>query len=258
MGVKAVIPVGRDAPWITELLDSAGSEFVSLGGAAADRILYSADGEFDDAVLQKLSDSAAMYEESNNTAVLYVGFEETFDFLEAASMHDNLAQVQWFGADANSILNGSEAGLEFAEQVGFVSVHPAIPDSGKKAKLAERLRAELDRTPSPYAFLEYDLIQLLGWAMLESKGGSAPDIAASLNETAAQYRGISGRILFNDAGDRTGLGYAESVAADGKWADASDAAGQPQVWAGTYRARGGMAQRQSSHTRSVRSKLGAV
>jgi len=224
-GAKVAIPVGRNAPWITDMMDSAETEFGSLGGVMNDRILYSFAGEFDDAVLQKLSDRIAM-SEPNSTAVLYAGFEETFDFLEAASLHDNLGQVQWFGVDANSIIHDNDAGLEFAEQVNFVSVYPAVPDNSKKTKLAERLSAELGRDPSTYAFLEYDLIQLLGHSMLASESSNAADIAVNLNKTAAKYHGVSGKISFNNAGDRIGLGYAASVAGGGKWTDISDVAVQ--------------------------------
>ena len=45
-------------------------------------------------------------------------------------------------------------GLEFAEQVNFVSVQPTVPDSDINARLAESASVALERAPSVYAFFE--------------------------------------------------------------------------------------------------------
>ena len=88
-GIKAVVTAGRDALWITQLLDPAESRFLALGGeTATGPILYDVSGQFDVTTIQMLADSVRAHLElydPEEVAVLFVGFEETFDFIEMAS-----------------------------------------------------------------------------------------------------------------------------------------------------------------------------
>ena len=221
-GIKTVITASRDAEWITDLTDSAEDRFVELGGHTAKTpIRYNVLGEFDGTHTQMLADAVtAQLEsfESKDVGVLFVGFEETFDFLETASSHEVLSNVRWFGADANTIIHDNLGGLEFAEQINFVSVQPTVPDSDIKTRLAESTSAALGRASSVYAFFKYDAVQLVGRSILEAQSTSAPDVIKAIPQAAQEYVGASGStITFNEAGDRTDIRYAVWNLNNGVW-----------------------------------------
>ena len=125
-GPAAAITVGRDDPWITELFDQTEPRLESAGTEVLGRILYGG-ADYDPAVAELASALEAACEGGcPQLAVIYVGFEETAGFVEAASSAAG-AQARWFGADANTVTPPvSGAGAEFAEAVRFTSVQPAM------------------------------------------------------------------------------------------------------------------------------------
>ncbi len=239
-GIAAMVTVGRDAPWITDILDSADARFLELGGQAAGlHVLYDVSGEFDDATVQMLADSVAERLESydpSKVGVLFVGFEESYDFLERASSpspspsHDILNAVKWFGADINTIIHDNQDGLDFAEDVEFVSVQPTAPESEIGARVSEHVAASIGRTPSVYALMAYDVVQLIGHAILEVQGDTVSDVAEAIPHVAQNYVGASsggGPISFNDAGDRDSMTYALWTVEDGVWVRGGTVAPEP-------------------------------
>ena len=222
-GIKVLIAVGRDAPWITDLIDSTTTKLVELGGqSTGPPILYSVLGEFDSSHTQMLADVVSADLEASDVSdigIMYVGFEETFDFLELASSHAVLSDVRWFGADANTILHDNQNGLVFAEQVEFTSIQPTVPDSDLKTRLTQQISEKLGRTPSAYAFIEYDLIQLLGHTILATQSTSTAEITKRIPTIAQEYVGVSGPIMFDDAGDRSDIEYAVWNIRNGVWVD---------------------------------------
>ncbi len=221
-GIKVMVTAGRDALWITELLAPAEARFLELGGSVAEAaVRYGVSGEFGLDDTQALADSVRRHLGSHapeEVAVLYVGFEETFDFIEMASLHDVLGKVRWFGADANTIIHDNEAALAFAENVNFTALQPTIMENELSASVSERLSSSLGRAPSVYAFFEYDLVQLIGRSILDAQSTAAADVAESIPRVALEYAGTSGTAKFNDAGDRTNGLYAVWEIKDGVWA----------------------------------------
>ena len=242
--MTVMVTAGRDAPWITDLLDSASERFLELGGTVAGphvlydasgtfqevqpepfpsvavpHVLYDASGEFDDSTTRALASAVEGIEsdDSQKIGVLFVGFEESYDFLELASTHDALGQVRWFGADINTILHDNQAGLDFAEEVEFLSVQPTVEANDINARVSEQVSAAIGRTPGVYAMLAYDTVQLIGHAILDVQGDSAADVAEAIPRVAQDYSGVSGSISFNDAGDRDAATYAAWIVEDGIW-----------------------------------------
>ena len=224
-GIKALITVGRDAPWITDILDSATTKFIELGGeSTGSSILYNILGEFDSTHTQTLADRLSANMElydAQDIGILFVGFEETFDFLELASSHDVLHDVRWFGADANTIQHDNQNALVFAEQVDFTSIQPTAPESDLKTRLIIQISEKLERTPSGYTIIAYDLIYILGNAILETQSTSSAHIIKALPTVAQEYAGVSGPIAFDDAGDRSSMEYATWNLRNGMWVDDS-------------------------------------
>ncbi len=220
-GIKVMVTAGRDALWITELLAPAEARFLELGGSVAEAaVRYGVSGEFGTDDTQALADSVRRHLGSHapeEVAILYVGFEETFDFIEMASLHDVLGKVRWFGADANTIIHDNEAALVFAENVNFTALQPTIIENELSASVLERLSSSLGRAPSVYAFFEYDLVQLIGRSILDAQSTAAADVAESIPRVALEYAGTSGTAKFNDAGDRINGLYAVWEIRDGVW-----------------------------------------
>jgi len=221
-GIKVIVPASRDNEWTSGTVSLTTESFTESNGQAKDPVEYGADGTFDDSHVQALADSVHEALASNDAAevaVLYIGFEETYDFVEAASTHDVLGQVRWFGADANTILHDNEAGLAFAEQVGFTVIEPAFHDSMTADRVADHISGIEGRQPSVYATFAYDVVQITGRAMQEARTSNPADVAEEIARVSAGYTGASGEdIEFDSAGDRTHTKYAFFEIMDGKWA----------------------------------------
>ena len=218
--MTVLVTVGRDASWITDILDSAAGRFAELGGTVAGpSVLYDVSGEFDVSTIQRLAGVVADAEPvgGQEIGVLFVGFEESYDFLELASTHDVLGQARWFGADINTILHDNPAGLEFAESVDFMSVQPKVAANDINARVSEQVSASLGRTSDVYSLLAYDAVQLIGRAILDIQEDSAGVVAEAIPRVAKDYAGASGSISFNDAGDRDTMTYAAWIVEDGTW-----------------------------------------
>ena len=168
-GIDAMIPIGRNASWITDIIYPASEAFRKAGGQVVEPILYDSPEKFGTPQLLEISGIIEAYESRGmSVAILYVGFEETFDIIEAASSHETLKSVQWFGADANTILHTHS--LDDAASVGFTSVQPIIRTDKEGVLLTERLMQHLDRMPSVYAYQQYDAVLLIGEAIRQSGG----------------------------------------------------------------------------------------
>ena len=221
--ITAMVTAGRDAPWITDLLDSATKRFLELGGGgmvAESHILYDVSGEFDDSTMQALADTVTNLESHRDQriGVLFVGFEESYDFLEMASAYEALGNVRWFGADINTIIHDNQDGLDFAETVGLMSVQPTVAENDINARVLEHISVAIGRTPEVYATLAYDAVQLIGHAIADIQGDSVSDVAEAIPRVAQGYAGASGDpISFNDAGDRDSMTYAAWIVKDGAW-----------------------------------------
>jgi len=224
-GIKTIVPVSRADEWATGTISFAAERFAESGGQAADHIEYDPDGTFGDSHMSALADSvreALASADPSEVAVLYVGFEETYDFIEAASAYDTLSKVRWFGSDANTVLHENAAGLEFAEQVGFTVIEPAFHDGRVAADVTARLSAIEGRQPSIYAMFAYDVVSILGRAINEARTSNPADVIPEIARTSAGYVGASGEgITFDSAGDRTHIEYAFFEIVDGEWIETS-------------------------------------
>ena len=239
-GKQVIIPVGRDAAWVTEILVPAAQKFQELGGESYEMVLHN--GTWDAQMISDLDTTLAeiiLQHGADRTGILYVGFEDTYHFIDDAVRYDSLGAVQWFGADANTVLYYDT--LDAAASVDMISVQPTTPNIERTLNLAQRLAESLGRPASVYAFQEYDAVWLMGYAILETnRPGASPvlDTAAIkdvLDDT--DYAGVTGHVRFDRSGDRMGMLYGAWEIRDGAWVrtgviqggvteDVVDAAGQ--------------------------------
>ena len=208
-GPAAAVTVGRDDPWITELFDQAEPRIEAAGTEVLGRILYGGT-DYGSAVAELASAlESACAEQCPPLAVIYVGFEETAGFVEAASSATG-AQARWFGADANTVTPPvSGAGAEFAEAVRFTSVQPAM---------YENLGA-LDglEGATVYSASAYNAVTALGNA-IEISGADPAAIRAAL--PGASEGTVGDGFELNENGDLAHIKYAIWEFSDG-WRNTS-------------------------------------
>lgn len=212
--IDAVVSMGRNAPWITDILYAAAESFREAGGQASEPVLYDSYAEFGEQQLSEITRIVELYEAAGyQTAILYVGFEETFDVIEVAAAYGSLVDVRWFGADANTIQHKHM--LDDASAMRFTSVQPIIRTEKEGVSLAERLTDHLGRVPSVYAFQQYDAVWLIGEAVLKS-GGTDID-ALKKFMSLSSHRGIGGPVTFDAYGDRVASEYGVWEIEDDQW-----------------------------------------
>ena len=239
-GKRTIITVGRDSTWVTEILGPAAQRFQEMGGTSYEMPLHN--GTWDTSMMPDLDSALSEIIQqygADQTAILYVGFEDTYHFIDGAVPYDSLGAVQWFGADANTVLYYDT--LDAAASVDMISVQPTTPNTERTLNLAQRLAESLGRPASVYAFQEYDAVWLMGYAVLETnRPGASPvlDTAAIKNFLDnTDYAGVTGHVRFDRSGDRLGMLYGAWEIRDDAWVrtgviqggvteDVVDAAGQ--------------------------------
>ncbi|MCE2508891.1 MAG: ABC transporter substrate-binding protein [Nitrosopumilaceae archaeon] len=215
-GKTLVVPVGRNSAWVTDLLESAVERFAARGGEATDVVVYDTYGEFDEGLarMNGMVTEAGDALGYDRVAVLYVGFEETFELIRDAAGYGGLAAVQWFGADANTLLHDHP--LDAAAATDFTVAQPVSLGGQRSAALGERLAWDLGRPPSVYAYQQYDAVWLLGMAVLESGRTDAYTLKAYLD--GRTHTGVGEAITFDGYGDRDSAAYGIWHIRDGAWA----------------------------------------
>ena len=225
-GIRAVVPVGIDSPWATELLSAATAEFERLGGAVAAATAFAPDGLGEaTAALAGLTNGQIDDNRIDRVAVLYVGFGEAPEFLNAASHHKILGDVRWFGADQNTaspnVLDDTAA-TEFAKKVGFTVVQPTVQENVISERVHSIVGGHLGRDPSPYASIEYDTVWLLGLSIMYAGSADGAAVAEVLPGVASRHVGAAGSTAMTPAGDLSDIDYAAWTIKDDLWRQVSD------------------------------------
>ena len=225
-GIRAIAPVGIDSPWATELLSATTAEFERLGGTAAATTTFASEdysgatAALDDMVNGQIDDNRI-----DRVAVLYVGFGEAPDLLNAASLHKILGDVRWFGADQNTaspnVLDDTTA-TRFAEKVEFTVVQPAVQDNPTSERVSSIVGGYLGREPSPYAGIEYDTVWLLGLSILYAGSADGAAVAEVLPEVASKYVGALGSTTMTPAGYLSDIDYMAWIIEGDRWIQAAD------------------------------------
>lgn len=225
-GVSHVVLVGLSAGWASELLAEAREDIKQMQGISAihdDTILYDGVDGISDAVAELadiVGQAVDQYDNSNRIAVLHAGFGEGAEFLKAASAHDVLHDVQWFGADQNTawpnIADDPQAAA-FAVNVLFTSVQPSVvPGNLINNDIHSHLHS-MGITPSPYSSYAYDTIWLLGLSILDAHSSDPADVMEQVPDTAKERVGAVGSNELDANGDLADTIYQAWRLVDGQW-----------------------------------------
>ena len=231
-GVRVVIPMWRSDTFGNELVKGVKENFEKKGGLVMEGVQYHPHtGEFSSSLhrinfimwnqyLKKLSnilENTTHQFDAQKVGVYLVSFDEVTPILIQSNEHPILQKVKWYGSDASAqnlqIIRNHDAAY-FAEMINFSN--PLFQVNLNNSK-AEALRAEIEKklhgsSSLTYPILAYDTYWVTALSLEKIIDNRTTDIDVEslkkiITGTAAEYDGISGKIILNDAGDRINANY---------------------------------------------------
>jgi ABC-type branched-subunit amino acid transport system substrate-binding protein len=141
-------------------------------------------------------------------AVYLLSFGEGTDILEAAAGEPDCGLVNWYGSSAFAksgglIVNGTAANFAMDQMFRCPSFAPDPAAIDLWEPFSERLQVVLGREPEVYALTSNDAVWLMAHAQHEQyRTTDIESFKSALEGVAAYQFGITGRLLFNEYGDR--------------------------------------------------------
>ena len=209
-GVKAIVPVWREDPGNAGLVTSVRSRFSAQGGSVAAGVQYgAAETTFKDVVPELRKQAAAARKGGTKVGVYLAGFDEVVDLFHAVAKDPVLRSVPWYGSDGVALsrkLVADRAAASFAAARGYPNPILGLDSTAVKrsAPVRRRAHARLGHDPDAFALTAYDALRIAVRAAARA-GGAAHTrrFARAFARTANGYRGVSGTIRLNAAGDRS-------------------------------------------------------
>lgn len=235
-GIRVVIPMWRGDTFGNELVKEMKMNFEKKGGLVMEGVEYHAHtGEFSSSLhrinfimwnqyLKKLShilDNTTNKFAPNEVGIYLVSFDEVTPILIQSNEHQTLQKVKWYGSDASAqnmqIIRNRDA-AHFAEMINFSNPLFQVNLTNSKAEIIEQeIEKKLHGSSAlTYPILAYDTFWVTALSLEKIIDNSTSDINADIdieylkkiiNSTAADYKGISGNIILNAAGDRVKANY---------------------------------------------------
>lgn len=231
-GIRVVIPMWRSDTFGNELVKGVKENFEKKGGLVMEGVEYHPHtGEFSSSLhrinfimwnqyLKKLSnivENTTHQFDAQKVGVYLVSFDEVTPILIQSNEHPILQKVKWYGSDASAqnlqIIRNHDAAY-FAEMINFSNPLFQVNLSNSKA---ETLGAEIEKklhgsSSLTYPILAYDTYWVTALSLEKIIDNRTIDIDVEslkkiINGTAANYEGISGKIILNAAGDRINANY---------------------------------------------------
>jgi ABC-type branched-subunit amino acid transport system substrate-binding protein len=154
---------------------------------------------------------------AQKVGIYLVSFDEVTPILIQSNEHPILQKVKWYGSDASAqnlqIIRNYDA-AHFAEMINFSNPLFQINLNNSKA---ETLGAEIEKKlhgsySLTYPILAYDTYWVTALSLEKIIDNRTIEIDVEslkkiISGTAADYDGISGKIILNDAGDRINANY---------------------------------------------------
>ena len=231
-GIRVVIPMWRSDTFGNELVKGVKENFEKKGGLVMEGVEYHPHtGEFSSSLhrinfimwnqyLKKLSnilENATHQFDAQKVGIYLVSFDEVTPILIQSNEHPILQKVKWYGSDASAqnlqIIRNHDAAY-FAEMINFSNPLFQVNLNNSKAEaLGEEIEEKLHGSSSlTYPILAYDTYWVTALSLEKIIDKSTVNIDVEslkkiITGTAADYDGISGKIILNDAGDRINANY---------------------------------------------------
>ena len=224
-GVEVLVPIWVADPYGDELHRTVSENFVvSRGGMVGDGIRYGlGQTEFPEEAARLASEVEALVDEhgADRVAVLMISHSESTKIAQAASSHDILSSVRWFGSESVAgsaeIVEGGLAG--WAEGVGFTAVQITEDAGHLHGRVQAHISDMFGQAVGAYVYPSYDTAWLAGLSILHAGTADAAEIRSVLGGVAAGYHGATGDIVLNEAGDLASADYAVWRATGGGWVE---------------------------------------
>jgi len=225
-GIDLIIPLWRDDIWGNDIHDAINKTFVeNFTGTVDDGFIYHRDSP-ESVNMTKLDEKVRGYigeYGAEKVAVLFLGFGEISDIMESAGKLENshLDKVPWFGPGAitkeSQIINNVKS-LEFSKKISLTTVQVAGSNNEYYKLLRENLTDLFGHDPNTFVYSSYDMVWILGKAMLQANSVEPNEIKSKLNSTLKNYTGTLGNITLNVNGDREQAIYdIWELKDDGEW-----------------------------------------
>ena len=209
--IKNIILIWRDDVWGNDLAGLVKAGFNNEGGVVFDSLTYDPSTVDYTSVIGELvtkSDQMLNNFAPSECAIYLLSFNEAESILEKASgSSSQLGNIKWYGSSAvsqSSPFLANLAAAAFAVQVGFLCpIHGLDEDAqDKDSAINSYVESQSGLSANIYAFNTYDALWLAVANSLVSDINNPEEFVASLRITGSNYFGASGRVLFNEAGDR--------------------------------------------------------
>jgi branched-chain amino acid transport system substrate-binding protein len=230
--IRVVIPMWRSDTFGNELVKGVKENFEKKGGLVMEGVEYHPHtGEFSSSLhrinfimwnqyLKKLSnilENTTHQFDAQKVGIYLVSFDEVTPILIQSNEHPILQKVKWYGSDASAqnlqIIRNHDAAY-FAEMINFSNPLFQVNLNNSKAQtLGAEIEKKLHGSSSlTYPILAYDTYWVTALSLEKIIDNRTIDIDVEslkiiITGTAADYEGISGKIILNDAGDRINANY---------------------------------------------------
>jgi branched-chain amino acid transport system substrate-binding protein len=209
-GITAIVPVWRMDPGNEGLATSLRAEVEARGGSVSAGVPYATEGpDFAAAVaaLRSQVDAVRTTAGEDHVAVYLAGFDEVVQLFRVAQADPVLAAVSWYGSDgvalSQALVGDIEAAM-FAAHVGYPNPILGLDEtaSPRAQSVIERAAERLGTVPDAFALAAYDGLRIGVTAARASARRGVSFLRRAFAVRADGYRGVSGRIVLNEAGDR--------------------------------------------------------
>ena len=223
-GMAAAVPIWVDDPYGNGLHGAFSEDFESRGGTLGSGIRYGPDQEVSAKDVSGLaSEVAALAAEhgADRVAVLMISHAESADVVLAASHHDILSDVRWFGSETvvgrASLMEGDLAG--WVEGVGLTAVQVTENPGPLYGRVQAHVLDGFGQAVNAYIYPSYDAAWLVGLSILQEGAADAMSVRSALGGVAAGYSGAVANIVLNEAGDLASSDYGVWRVAGGAWVE---------------------------------------
>ena len=203
--ISRVAVLRRGDSWADNIFDVFCEEYA--GNVLVD-VRYAAESTEFSKELDKI-ESAINETGSSGTGLLVLSYAEIEAFFEQVAEYSLVFDVPWFGADATARLDESTHvdSIEGFDAVGLYSVAHTVEYGEKWDWLASSYLNVTGVYPETRVGYDYDAAWLYALTLLEADSLERSDLAETLPKVGAGYRGATGFVRFDEAGDRINTCY---------------------------------------------------
>ena len=209
-GVRALVPLSRNDAGNLGLQSAVKATFEDLGGAILEPVIYgTSEGDFTDELARVAAAIKQQQAAGTKVGVYLTAFGEVTDlFHDATNADPVLKTVEWYGSDSvaqSKDLVEDKVAAAYAVAINYPNPILGLSDGDKPiwGPVSDRVVNRIGREPDAFALAAYDALQLVYSVRAHLDGGtSVQELRRQVEIAAANYVGLTGPAVLNEAGDR--------------------------------------------------------